>query len=180
MTDENINHWIAQAKNAYESEDFLASADFYQNAAGAYVAAGDALAAAEMKNNASVAFLRAGKPEQALAAVQGTDQTFAQAGDLKRQAMAFGNLASAQEALHQFDPAMENFTRSAEIFKQIGDREMRAYVLERISTLQLRKGKRIESLMTMENAIESKDKLKLKDRVLKGLIGTVKKLSGQS
>ena len=179
MSETSVDTIIQKAKTAYESEDFQEAARLFEQASIELTQAGKPLDAAEMQNNRSVALLKAGKAAEALAAAQGTDQTFGAAGDVKRQAMALGNIASALEDLNRFDEAMQTYTQSADLFKQIGERELRAYVLERISGLQLRKGKRIESLATKEAAIASKDHLSLTDRILKGLLGIIHKLTGQ-
>jgi len=50
--------------------------------------------------------------------------------------------------------------------------------LQRISTIQLRQGKRIESLVSMDAALEEKRKLSMKDRLLRSLMGIIRRLSG--
>jgi len=92
--------------------------------------------------------------------------------------MALANLASALEDLKRFDEALNLFNQSAALFKQISEKEMRAYVLQRISTIQLRQGKRIESLVSMDAALEEKRKLSMKDRLLRSLMGIIRRLSG--
>ena len=169
----------ANAKNAYEAGEFLNAASLFEQAASQFSTQGDELMTAEMHNNSSVAFLKGGNPRRALDAAVGSDQTFAAAGDVRRQAMALGNIAAAQEELHDFEAARENYSRSAELFKEIGERDLRATVLEHLSALQFRTGKRIEALFSMETAIESKNKLAAKDCLLKSLIGIVRKLAYQ-
>jgi len=113
-----------------------------------------------------------------LDAVKGTDQIFAAAGDRKRQAMALGNIAAALDELQYSEEALKHYRQSEELLKEVGEKELRAYVLERISAIQLRSGKRIESLITMEAAIESKPKPSFKDRILKSLVGIARRLTG--
>jgi tetratricopeptide (TPR) repeat protein len=92
--------------------------------------------------------------------------------------MALANVASALEDLKRLDEALALFTQSAALFKQIQEKEMRAYVLQRISAIQLRQGKRIEALVSMDAALEQKTKLSFKDRLLRNLMGTIRRLSG--
>jgi tetratricopeptide (TPR) repeat protein len=179
MTTLPIEDIVKQAHASYKSEEFIEAAKRFDAAAKAYTATGDLLTAAEMQNNQSVALLKSGKAPEALDAVRGTDAVFEAAGDSKRQAMAYGNIAAALDELHHPIEAMQYYTQSADILKQIGEHDLRAYVLERISALQLRTGKRIESLVTMEAAIDSKAKPSFKDRLLKGLMGIIHRLSGQ-
>lgn len=171
------NSLTTQAKIAYDGEDFLEAARLYQQAANELTASGNQLEAAEMLNNSSVAFLKAGKPKEALTTASGTEKIFSGAQDSRREAMALGNLAAAYEDLHQYDEALSYYTRSADLFKQVGERDFRSVVLKRISALQLRQGKNVESLLSMESSIDSKDQPGLKDRLLRGLIEAARKLT---
>jgi tetratricopeptide (TPR) repeat protein len=178
MTEDDIQTITQKAWEAYQNEDYETAASAFSAAVETLTDESQILQQAEMKNNLSVAYLKAGKPQQAYQAALGTDQIFAQAGDLKRQAMALANLASALEDLNRFDEALALFTQSAALFKQISEKEMRAYVLQRISTIQLRQGKRIESLVSMDAALGEKSKLSFKERLLRSLMGIIRRLSG--
>lgn len=178
MFEENIQAIIHKAWEAYQNEDYEAAAHAFSTVVEALKAENQLLQQAEMKNNLSVAYLKAGKPEQAYQAAIGTDQIFAQAGDLKRQAIALANLASALEDLKRFNEALTLFTQSAALFKQIAEKEMRAYVLQRISAIQYQQGKRIEALVSMDAALEEKNKLSFRDRLLRSLMGIIRRLVG--
>lgn len=171
------NSLTTQAKTAYDGEEFLEAAHLYQQAATELTASGDLQTAAEMLNNCSVAFLKAGKAKEALAAAAGTEKTFAEAQDTRREAMALGNQAAAYEDLHQYDEALTYYTRSSELFKTVGERDMRSIELKRISALQLRQGKNVESLLSMESSINVKDQPAVKDRLLRALIKAARKLT---
>lgn len=170
---------LAQAKSVYDGEEFVDAARLFQQAAQCYNQTGDPLAAAEALNNASVALLRAGKANEALETVAGTQQIFNQAGDKRREAMAFGNLGAAYDDLKQYPQALENYRLSADLLKSINERELRATVLQRISAIQLKQGKRLDSLLTMEAALDNQSRLSLKDRLLRGLIQIARSLSGK-
>ncbi|GAP10144.1 hypothetical protein BECAL_01302 [Bellilinea caldifistulae] len=178
MSEVDVQNITQKAWESYQNEDYETAAIAFSAAVEALTDESQILQQAEMKNNLSVALLKAGKPQQAYQAALGTDQIFAKAGDLKRQAMALANLASALEDLKRLDEALELFTQSAALFKQIQEKEMRAYVLQRISAIQLRQGKRIESLVSMDAALEQKTKLSFKDRLLRNLMGIIRRLSG--
>jgi tetratricopeptide (TPR) repeat protein len=180
MSEADLQLITQKAWEAYQNEEYETAAKAFAEAVEALSADNQVLQQAEMKNNLSVALLKAGKPAEAYQAALGTEQVFASAGDLKRQAMALANLASALEDLKRFDEALNLFNQSADLFKQISEKEMRAYVLQRISAIQLRQGKRIESLVSMDAALEEKRKLSLKDRLLRSLMGIIRRLSGMN
>jgi tetratricopeptide (TPR) repeat protein len=123
-----------------------------------------------MKNNLSVALLQAGKAKAALEAAAGTDEIFARAGDVKRQAMAFGNQAAALEALKKPDQALEAYERSAALFAEAGEGEMRSIVLQSAAALKLRRGKMLDSALAMIGSVESTKKPNLMQRFLRFLL----------
>lgn len=169
---------VKQAKARYEAEEFQKAADLYAAAAAFYREASDAVNAAEMENNRSVALLQAGDAQGALDAAQGTDLVFAETGDLRRQAIALGNQAAAYEELKQFEPAYELYVRSSDLLKTAGEDDMRSYVLKRISNLQAQRGDRLEAIASLHTALETRQKLSVKERALKGLMNKAMNLLG--
>ncbi len=172
----SLEQIIEQAKAAYQDEDYSRAAELYRSAQKEYAAAPDPLAAAEMANNCSVALLKAGDARGALQAVEGTDAVFSQANDVKRQAMALANKAAALDALKKFPEALALYEQSSDLLKQIGENELRAYVLKSISPVQLRQGKQLEAIASMQASLENKPNPGVKDRFVKRLIQQVFKL----
>jgi tetratricopeptide (TPR) repeat protein len=156
-----------QGKQAFAAKQFDQAASCFTEAASAYEALDDTLNAAEMKNNLSVALLQAGNAQAAYEAAAGTDEVFSQAGDLKRQAMAYGNQASALEAMKKFDQALEAYEKSAALFADAGESEMRSMVLQSAATIELRRGKVTDSALSMIGSVESTKKPNLLQRFLK-------------
>jgi tetratricopeptide (TPR) repeat protein len=159
-----------KGKSAYQRGDYLLAAETFEAARQGYTASGDHLNAAEMANNSSVAYLQAEQPEQALQAVAGTAEVFAQAGDLARQGMALGNYASALEALERVDEAIEAYLESSKLLEQAGDDQMRAQVMHSLSALQFREGRQLEALASMQSGLEGVKKPSPKQRFLKRLL----------
>lgn len=166
----NPKQFVKEGNAAYKRGDYPAAAKAFAAAAAGYEAQGDALAAAEMMNNASVAYLQAEEPEAALQAVEGTAAVFAAAGDLPRQGMALGNYAAALEALDRFDEALESYEQSAQVLEQAGEDQLRLKVMQSISALQLRTGRQLQALASMQAGLESTKRLSPQQRVLKRLL----------
>jgi len=166
----NPDQLSLEAKSAYQKGDFLKSAEVFQAAADGYQSAGDRLNSAEMANNRSVALLQGGKTEAALQAVEGTVEIFASLGDKRRQAMALGNRAAALNKLNRVDEAISDYEQAADLFKQVGEHDLRAPVLQAISVLQLRKGRQIESLVSMNAGLHEFEQPKPIQRLLKRLL----------
>lgn len=157
-------------KQAFEAGQYESAANTFETAAQGYASLNDKVNAAEMQNNLSVALLKLGRGQASLDAALGTDQVFARANDVRRQAMAVGNQAAALEALKRWDDALASYERSAELFAQAGDGELRSMVLKSAAGIKLRRGKIGESAIKMIGSLEAKEKPSLFDRVLKFLL----------
>jgi hypothetical protein len=81
-----------------------------------------------------------------------------------------GNQAAALEGLKRVDEAMQAYEKSAELLKEAGESELRAYVLQAISALHLRKRHYLEAYATMRAGILGLKKPNFKQRLLKSLI----------
>lgn len=162
--------WKRKGEKLYQENEYLEAEVAFNHAADGFRMDGDELLAAEMDNNRSVAFLQAGKPDLALQAVNHTPEIFAQAGDLRRQALALGNQAASLEALKRFSEAVEKYTEASEILKQIGDTESRATVLRSLSVLQMGQGNRLDSLLSMHIGLQQVERPTIKQRLLKKLL----------
>lgn len=155
---------------AYQGGRFPEAAQLFEQAARGYDAAWQKASAAEARNNASVAFLKAGDAAQALRTVQGTAEIFAAEKDIRRQGIAFANLASALEGLGKLDDALASYEQSSDLLRQTGEQEMRAVVLKSISALQIRTGRQFQALASMDSALENQKHLSLREKLLQKLL----------
>ena len=161
---------VEQGKHAFANKKYDQAASAFSEAASAYEALDVAPNAAEAKNNLSVALLQAGKAQEAYQAAAGTEEIFAQIGDVKRQAMAFGNQAAALEALKKLHQALEAYERSAALFDEAGEGEMRSMVLQSAAAIKLKSGKMVDSALSMIGSVESTKKPNLLQRFLRFLL----------
>lgn len=159
-----------EGQAAYKRGEYLAAARAFEAASQSLASSGNTLGAAEMLNNTSVAYLLAGDPHAALKAAKGTVATFSEAGDLTRQGMALGNLGSALEALKHLDDAADAYQQSADLLKQAGEKELRANVMQSLSSLQLRTGRQLEAVATMKAGLDGIEHPNPKQRILKKLL----------
>jgi len=168
-----LERLVDQAKKLFEESEYEQAADLFEKIYRQYADAGDALNAAENKNNCSVALLKADQAQKALDMAIGTDQVFANTGDKTRQAMALGNQAAAVEALGDLDRALALYQQASDLLKETGESDLRSYVLKSISSLKMRKGKVMESMVSMQAAIGDKKSPSLVERILKKLLGLI-------
>jgi tetratricopeptide (TPR) repeat protein len=159
-----------EAESSYLAGDFMLAAQQYEAAHQSYLSKNDILMSAEMANNCSVAYLQAGDNEAALGALDGIEVVFQQAGDRKRQAMTLGNRAAALEALDRLIEAEKTYWMAAEIFKELGETELRLPIMQSISTIQLRTGRHLQAVASMYAGVEKIKNPSLKHRFLKRLL----------
>ncbi len=166
----DIQKLIQKGRQEFASRSYQAAADTFESAAQAFTSQGDLLSAAEMNNNRSVALLKAGMHQQALDAALGTDIIFAQVDDKKRQAMAFGNQAAALEELKRLDEALDLYQKSADLFAELGEGDLRSTVLKSAAAIKLKRGQLLDSGMKMIRSLEAKDRPSILDRILKFIL----------
>jgi tetratricopeptide (TPR) repeat protein len=154
-------------KSAFQKGKYKEAAEYFSAAAEGYRARKQEFQAAEMANNSSVALLKAGDYQTALQAVQGTDAVFEAVGDMRRQAMALGNIAAALESLNRIEEAIQYYEKADQLFKEIGEHDLRAPVLQSLSTLQFKSGRSFEGLANLNAGFEEGGKTSLRRRLLK-------------
>lgn len=157
-------------KQEYEKGNYVAAADLFYLASQAYANAQEPLNAAEMKNNQSVALLQAGKAKEALAATEGTEIIFQQAGDIKRQAIAVSNRAAALEGLKKWKEALAEYDRAAALFEQIGEGDMHSIVRKAAANINLKHGRINDSQMDVYDSLRLVQKPTLTQRIMKFLV----------
>ncbi|MGZ6315690.1 MAG: hypothetical protein ACXWNQ_00370 [Anaerolineales bacterium] len=170
VTASELKKLTDDGKLAFEAGQYESAAGMFDTAAQGYASLNDKANAAEMKNDQSVALLKLGRGQAALDAALGTEQVFALSNDFRRQGMAVGNQAAALEALKRWDDALAAYERSAGLFAEAGEGELRSMVLKAAAGIKLRRGQVSESAYKMIGSLEAKDKPSIFERVLKFIL----------
>lgn len=159
-----------QGKNAFSQAKYLEAVELFRAAEEEFSSIGDRLSAAENANNRSVALLKADDAPGALEAVEGTPQIFAMEGDTRRQAMALGNMGNILTRLGRVTEAVSAYEQSAELFKQLGEHEMRAPIMEALSDLQIKTGKPVEAFISLNSGLGEYKKPSIFQRFMKKVV----------
>jgi tetratricopeptide (TPR) repeat protein len=179
MDMERMQETIENAKKAFQQGNYKSAITGFEAAKTYYESQKDVLNTAEMANNLSVALLQAGKKKQALEVVQGTAEIFQQHDDPKRQAIALGNQAAALDALKEYDTAISLYEQSAELLKKVGEKELASHVLKSISLIQVRKGKQLDGVFSMQQSLNNIENPTLWQRFYRWLLKIPFKLLGR-
>jgi tetratricopeptide (TPR) repeat protein len=168
-----------QAINDYNHRNFAQAIQGFQACLEHFESQGDELAVAEARNNLSVTHLAMNQAQLALDEVENTAEVFAKNGDRKREGMAIANKAAALEALDRREEALSLYEQVLEIFKEIGEKSMRASILRRVSNLQMKTKRGYQALASMEAVYDQNEKPNLKDSFFKRFFAFLrKKLTG--
>lgn len=176
MEIQNPSDLVKLGKKEYAAGNYAEAAEKFSAAAASFAAQDNTLDAAEMRNNQSVALLQSGDATGAYAAAEGTDKIFENAGDTLRHAMALGNLAAALDELGRLDEAEDAYQRSAVLFNELGEDKLHANVMQSISKLQLRNGRQLEAIASMQSGLDNIKKPSIKQKLLKKLLKSPFKL----
>lgn len=172
---DNINTIKEQALEDYSKKRYQQAIEGFAQCLQAFQIDGDELSAAEMQNNLCVTYVQMKNGAEALAAVQDTDKVFAAHGDLKKQAMALSNTASALELLHQNDEALDLYQHALDLFKEVGEKEMRTSVLRRVADLQLKTKRELQAMASMEALYNQEEKSSIKDSFFRKILEKFRK-----
>lgn len=165
-----------QGINAFQSRSYEEAADLFQQAADAYQKDDKPLDAAEALNNLSVVLVKLKRAEEALAAVDGTEKLFEEAGDIKRRAMALGNKAAALEKLGNTKEAIALYEEAVKLFHEIGEEDMKTAALQAISDIKLLKGNFSGTALDAVDALISNPNPNFMQKILKFILRRFAKL----
>lgn len=171
-----IEEEIQIAQQYYQQKKFKEAADLFEVIANRYEELSDFKNSAEMKNNASVAYLMISDYKKAYEMAKDTHIVFENYNDLRNCGLALGNQATALEYLGEKALALELFTKAKEYLEEAGDKESKAYVLKKISALQIQQGKQFEALGSMASALDNIPKLSTSEKILKKLTDLISKI----
>lgn len=168
-----------QANKLFKQKKYLEAARLFEKIASAYQESNAKSSSAEMKNNASVAYLMAGDSQKSFDLARDTHLVFQESMDWKNYGLALGNQAAALENLGKKEQALEYYELAAEKLKIAGEKESRAFVLKRMSALQIQRGEQLDALGSMTAALHNLPKLSTREKILKKLTDIVLKIGNQ-
>ncbi|MBE0687905.1 MAG: tetratricopeptide repeat protein [Anaerolineaceae bacterium] len=174
-----INGDISRANDLFKQKKYVESARLFESIAGEFQELSEVCKSAEMKNNASVAYLMSGDFQKSFNLSKDTHLIFEETEDWKNYGLAMGNQASALENLGKKDLALDYYQIAADKLKLAGENESRAYVLKRISALQIQKGDQLDALGSMTAALHNLPKLSRREKILKKLTDLVMKIGNR-
>jgi tetratricopeptide (TPR) repeat protein len=158
-----------QGVKLFEQHDYEAAARLFQQAREAYGAASQDDMVAEMKVNIGLVHRALGENQQALELMQEALRTFQERQDHLRTAQVLGNMGGVYMALNDRDGAFRVYRQAADMFLEMGEKELYSETLLAIGRLQVRQGKIFAGAATYRVGLESKDQLTPGQKIIKRL-----------
>ncbi len=90
-----------------------------------------------------------------------------------------GNLASALEACGDLVAAERTYAQALQRFADLNDHQAQATILGSLSQLQLKRGRPLDALSTMQAGLEHKPRRGLRDRWVQRLLALPSRLLGR-
>jgi tetratricopeptide (TPR) repeat protein len=143
-----------------------------------YQSNGDQVKADEMANNLAVALLELNQAEKAIKLVEDTPERFLRAEEPILAAQAYGNMGAALAAADRVEEAERAYRQSLKLFQEQGHDEGMTFVGQALSQLQLKQGRALEALASMEASLEGQKKPGLRHRILQRLLKLPFRLTG--
>jgi tetratricopeptide (TPR) repeat protein len=168
----------AQGVKLFQQKEYETAARTFIEAMEQYEADGEKALAAEMQVNIGLVHRALGEHQQALDAMQQAMHVFESNGDQLHLAMTLGNIGGVYVALGDKEQAYTCYRNAADIFEALGERKLHGETLVAMASLQVRDGKLSAGAATYEVGLNELDNLSAGQKMLKGLIGVRKKLTG--
>ncbi len=150
----------------------------FQKAKEKYEEEGDMAMVGEMQNNLGVVYRTLGRNDQAIEAFNAAGEIFEEMEDANRSAQVLGNLGGLYANSGQIDEAMQCYREAIDTFRDLGDEERYSQTLMALGELQFRSGLRVEGMTTYEMGVQGIENPSMTQRVIKGLIGLRRRLTG--
>ena len=162
----------------YNQHDYEAAARAFQQAKDAYSEADQHDMVAEMKVNIGLVHRELGEAQQALELMQEALRTFEDMSDKLRTAQVLGNLGGVYQALGDKEQAELSYRKAANLFRELGDERLYSDTLMALGAMQVRDFKFFQGAATYMVALEKREDLNAKQRIIKRLAGLVARISG--
>lgn len=151
----------------FQKKQYPLAADYFTRAAEAAKENQRDLDEAEIRNNLSVTYLMTGNAQQAYDAAVGTDKVFAAHDDLKRQAMALGNIAQALEELKDYSQSLSVYDEAIDLLKGQNLNDIRSMLFRRKAIVQGKAGETYQAVASLDSSIDTKPSQGFKEKFLK-------------
>lgn len=176
----NADSLKEQGITLFNQHDYEAAARIFQQAKDAYSEANQHDLVAEMKVNIGLVHRELGESQQALEMMQEALRTFEDMNDKMRMAQVLGNLGGVYQALGDKKESELSYRQAANLFKELGEEVMYSETLMALGTMQVREFKFFEGAATYMVALENRQNLNGRQKIIKSLSGLVARISGGS
>ncbi|MBN1964282.1 MAG: tetratricopeptide repeat protein [Anaerolineae bacterium] len=174
----SANELQQQGIKLFQQRDYEAAAERFRQAQAAYEAEDAPDMAAEMMVNIGLVHRALGEHELALDMMQNALAFFSEQGDQMREAQVLGNMGGVYAAQGDREQATTCYRQAADVFHELGEEELYGQTLIALGDLQVKSGQIMSGAATYEVGLDSVKALSGTQKVLKGLLGIRRRLTG--
>lgn len=169
-----------QGITLYNQHDYEAAARAFQQAKEAYAESDQHDMIAEMKVNIGLVHRELGEAQQSLEMMQEALRTFEDMGDKMRTAQVLGNLGGVYQSLGDGEQAEVSYRKAANLFNDLNEEILYSDTMMALGAMQIRSFKLSQGAATYMVALENRDDLSGRLRIIKSLSNLVTRFSGGS
>lgn len=173
----NADNLKEQGITLFNQHDYEAAARVFQQAKDAYSEADQHDMVAEMKVNIGLVHRELGESQQALELMEEALHTFEDMNDKIRMAQVLGNLGGVYQALGDKEQSEKSYRQAANLFKELGEEIMYSETLMALGTMQVRDFKFFEGAATYMVALENRENLNGRQKIIKSLSNLVARMN---
>lgn len=174
----NAEQLKAKGIQLFQQYDYEAAAKTFTEAEVAFREEGQPVMAAEMLVNIGLVHRALNEGQEAVEKMQQALVVFQEHEDALRVAQTLGNLGGAYAKIEDKEQAYNAYREAADILQELGEREMYGQTLLAMADLQMKDGKMMQGAATYQAGLEQLDNLTMNQRIIKGLSGTINRLTG--
>ncbi|MDQ7025945.1 MAG: tetratricopeptide repeat protein [Anaerolineae bacterium] len=167
-----------QGITLYNQHDYEAAARAFQQAKDAYAEADQHEMVAEMKVNIGLVHRELGEAQQALEMMQEALRTFEDKDDKMRMAQVLGNLGGVYQSLGDSEQAEMSYRKAANLFDELGEEILYSDTMMALGAMQIRGFNFFQGAATYMVALENRENLSGRLRIIKSLSNLVTRVSG--
>jgi tetratricopeptide (TPR) repeat protein len=174
----NADTMKEQGITLFNQHDYEAAARAFQQAKDAYGESDQHDMVAEMKVNIGLVHRELGESQQALELMQEALRTFEDMNDKMRTAQVLGNLGGVYQSLGDKKEAELSYRKAANLFRELGEEILYSDTMMALGGMQMRSFQLTQAAATYIIALEKRENLTGRLRIIKSLANLITRLSG--
>lgn len=172
-----IETLLSQGRASFRQKQYQLAVDQFQQALES--CSQDTAEFAEISNDLAVTLIFLQQASRSLPHLEKALGIYSSSDDPYHCAITLGNRATAYEAMGKHKEALKDYRHAVDLLKNTPHQDEYMLLRKAQSNLQLKKGRFLEAIVSMDAALHKQDPQNIRDRILKWLLNHAVKLGKQ-